>query len=327
MKKIRNYLASAVIVALVFAGCSKEDNPGTVAPEDNMASISFATILNDLANRAQLQNKAHLNDFPECSEEIPAYVVISLNGTGVNIVNLEIAVSQNPGDYDDDGEAEYFTLESDDLELPEGTYTLTDFAVYDDDDNLIWVAPKDGSTLANYVDDSLPTVINLAAGTKKYVDVEVLCYDKRMVNEYGYLFFELETNVALDFCFFANYCDENGRHFTAMYSVNIWYGTDDSGAVLYSGVGPTPQQTNGGEYFTEPVCFALPMPADGVDDDEDYLYYEVTLMPWAGNYATPPTIVESGMLSLDDIQGNFDGDDDVDYEHIRFGCDDEDGPQ
>lgn len=327
MKKIRNYLASVIIIALVFAGCSKEENPVVDSPDSKTAKISFATILNDLTNRAQL-NKAHVSGFPVCSEATPSYVVVSLTGDNIDdIINLEIAVSPNPGDYDDDGEAEYFTLESDELELPEGTYILTDFAVYDSGDNLIWVAPKDGSTLANYVDDALPTIINLSAGTKKYVDVEVLCYDKRMVNEYGYLFFELETNVALDFCFFANYCDENGRHFTAMYSVNIWYGTNSNGAVLYSGVSPEAQQTNDGEYFTQPVCFALPMPAEGVDDDENYLYYEITLMPWAGNYATPPTIVESGMLSLDDIEANFDGDDDVDYEHIRFGCDEGDGPQ
>lgn len=322
MKKIRNYFASVIVIALVFAGCSKEENQGVVNDDSQTATLSFATVLNDLTNKARL-NKAHVSGFPECSEAAPAYVIVSITGDGYNgPENLEIAVSQNPGDYDNDGEAEYFTLESSELELTEGAYTLTDFAVYDTDDNLIWVAPKNGSTLANYVDNALPTVINLSAGTKKYVDVEVLCYDKRMVNEYGYLFFELETKVALDFCFFANYCDDNDRHFTAMYSVNIWYGTDHTGAVLYSNVSPSAQQTTDGEYFTEPVCFALPTPADGVDDDEAYLYYEVTLMPWAGNYATPSTMVKSGMLSLDDIQGNFDGDDDVDYEHIRFGCND-----
>ncbi|WPY99679.1 hypothetical protein [Christiangramia sp. OXR-203] len=326
MKKFKNYLALVVVAALVMTGCSIEETSSPEIQDENMASLSFGAVLNDLINDSQ--QRAHLSGFPECSDAAPAYVEVIITGAGYDGPDpLIIEVSDTPGDYDDDGEAEYFTLESDELELPAGSYMLEDFVVYDDDDNLIWIAPKDGSAMANYVDDALPTAITLNAGTKKYVDVEVLCYDKRMVNEYGYLFFELETNIALDFCFFANYCDENGRHFTAMYSVNIWYGTDDTGAVLYSGVSPTPQQTNGGEYFTEPLCFALPMPAEGVDDDEDYLYYEVTLMPWAGNYGTPPTIVESGMLSLDDIEDNFDGEDDVDYEHIKFGCESEVQPR
>lgn len=325
MKKIKNYFAVAIIAALVMTGCSKDETSAPEIQDENMATLSFGAVLNDLLNESQ--QRAHVSDFPLCSDAAPAYVMVTITGDGYDGPDpLTISVSDTPGDYDNDGVAEYFTLEDEELELPAGSYMLEDFAVYDADDNLIWIAPKDGSAMANYVDDALPTPITLNAGTKKYVDVEVLCYDKRMVNEYGYLFFELETNIALDFCFFANYCDANGRHFTAMYSVNIWYGTDDTGAVLYSGVSPEGDVSNG-EYSTEPVCFALPSPPEGVASDEAYLYYEVTLLPWDGNYPTPASMVVSGTLSLDDIEGNFDGDDDVDYEHIRFGCDSETAPQ
>ena len=325
MKRFKNYLALVVVAALVMTGCSTEETSAPEIQDDNMASLSFGAVLNDLISDSQ--QRAHLSGFPECSDAAPAYVEVTITGDGYEGPDpLIIEVSDTPGDYDNDGEVEYFTLENESLELPSGSYMLEDFAVYDDDDNLIWIAPKDGSTLANYVDDALPTLITLNAGTKKYVDVEVLCYDKRMVNEYGYLFFELETNIALDFCFFANYCDENGRHFTAMYSVNIWYGTDTSGPVLYSGVSPTGDFSDG-EYSAEPVCFALPSPPEGVADNEDYLYYQVTLMPWDGNYPTPGSIVIDGYLSLDDIEDNFDGSDDVDYEHIKFGCDSEVQPQ
>jgi len=318
MKNIKSYIAYFAVFALLFISCSQEEDTPSNPDKPEVASLSFATVLNDLTRRAE---KAHLNDFPVCSEATPSYVVVEISGDGYDGPNsLEIPLSDTPGDYDDDGEAEYFTLENSNLELPEGAYSLTFFAVYDTDDNLIWVAPStdEDGTLANYVDNPLPLQINLVAGTKKYVDVDVLCYDKRMVNEYGYLFFELETNTALDFCFFANYCIGD-RHFVANYSVSIWLGIDDDGTPLYTNI-PAPISAEG-EFSADPLCFALPSPPEGVEDDEAYLYYEVTLEPWNGYYPNPGDDVITGTLSLNDIEANFDGEDNVDYEHLRFGCD------
>ena len=326
MKVFYKLITGALCLCLFFTSCSKEESDAVVEPDTNMASLSFGTFVKDL-NRQMKQTKDHLNDFPECSTAIPAYVIVELTGDGYDGPDeLEIPLSDTPGDYDDDGIDEYFTLESDDLELPAGNYSLDGFTVYDDDDNLIWVAPTVDGSLGAYVDNALPTVITLSAGTKKYVDVEVLCYDKRMVNEYGYLFFELETNLALDFCFFANYCDENGRHFTAAYTIDIWYGVDDSGTMLYNGVGPEPSQyEESGEYYTNPVCFALPELPEGFDEDQPYVYFEATLADWDGNYGDVDPIMISGTLSYNDIIANFNGEEEVDYRHLRFGCGDNGG--
>lgn len=215
---------------------------------------------------------------------------------------------------------ELFTEEDAELELDPGNYTLDHFSVYNSDDELIWLAPRTGSALGSFVTNALPLDIDLRAGVKKYVDVPVLCYDDRDVNEYGYLFFELDTNVALQFCFFANYCPPNGRHYTANYSVSIWSGTSSAGTPLYTGVEANTGQYDNGDYYATPTCFALP---DNDDLNEDYLYYEVTLLDWPGNYGTVEAgTVISGTLSKQDILDNFDGDDNVDYEHLRFGCED-----
>ncbi|MDT0652026.1 hypothetical protein RM529_17945, partial [Zunongwangia sp. F297] len=82
-----------------------------------------------------------------------------------------------------------------DLELTPGTYQLEEFIVYDEAGNMIWIAPideDDSGVYDGYVSDALPMTINLGAGVKKYVDVEVLCFDDRNVNQYGYLFFDFE---------------------------------------------------------------------------------------------------------------------------------------
>jgi hypothetical protein len=326
MKIYKKILASILLLSLLFTSCSKEEDNGDINNDSEMANLSFSTILLDF-NTTRSQQKDHVADFPICSEADPAYVTVILTGENYEgPESLNIPLTDSPGDYDNDGEAEYFTLEDDNLELPAGLYTLEEFTVYDENDNLIWVAPTTDGSLGSYVDSPLPKDINLVAGTKKYVDVEMLCYDKRMVNEYGYLFFELENNLALDFCFFANYCDENGRHFTADYSVDIWYGVDDSGIPLYTNVGPTPaQHEESGEYNTDPLCFALPELPEGLDENDPYVYFEATLSDWDDNYGDVDPLMISGTLSYSDIIANFIGDEAVDYRHLRFGCGDDGG--
>lgn len=326
MKNLKRLMGFAVIMAFLFTSCSKDEESGLMNDSEK-ASLSFATVLNDMAaNHSAL--KQALEDIPECSEAAPAYVEVVLSGAA-DVGSMEdpivVDVNPTPQNYDGDPGAEYFTEESADLELVPGTYMLDYFAVYDASDNLIWVAPHTGGELAEFVDAALPVEINLGAGVKKYVDVDVLCYDNRMVNMYGYLFFDLETHTAVDFCFFANYCDENGRHFTANYSVNLWAGTDDTGEVIYSGEMPATGVNEDGDFYAEPLCLAIPGPGAGVADDEAYLYYEVTLEDWGDNYGAVDPMTISGTLSYNDIMANFTGDDEVEYEHLRFGCGDDGG--
>ncbi|WP_416376128.1 thrombospondin type 3 repeat-containing protein [Salinimicrobium catena] len=327
MKKIKLYLMLLASSMLLFTYCSKEDE---TLPEDEKATLSFGAVLNDLiAERSDL--KQAMEDLPACSDDAPAFVEVVLSGSadiGTTEAPLVLEVNPTPGDYDDDGEEEYFTEESLELELEPGPYTLEYFVVYNGDpanetSEVIWVAPMATSDFAGFVPNPLPLEFNLGAGVKKYVDVDVLCYDDRMVNQYGYLFFDLETTEAVDFCFFANYCNDEGRHFTANYSVNIWRGTDSSGAVLYSGEIPETGMNEDGDYFANPVCLAVPHPADGVAADVAYLYYEVTLEDWEGNYGTVDAMVLSGTLSWNDISANFTGEDEVEYRHLRFNCEDD----
>lgn len=316
MKKIKYFIAFLGVFALLFYACSKDEN--NVDPTNEKATLSFGAIVQDLANKAA--NKQSIGEMPACSEDEAAYVHIVVSKDGDDI----IGETDNPFQVDLVA-GQVYTKEVPELELEPGDYTLTHFSVYNSEGTLIWLAPKSDSELAPFVDNPLPMDISLGAGVKKYVDVPVLCYDDREVNQYGYLFFEFNETQAYEFCFFANYCppDGNGRHYTANYSVNIWLGTDDTGTPLYTDEMPVTEQYENEDYYAEPTCFALP-----VNDDLNtpYLYYEVTLLDWPGNYgtATPNTVI-SGVLTPQDIMDNFDGDDSVDPEHLRFLCDDTPG--
>lgn len=318
MKKFQLYLVILAAGSLLFTSCSKEENRGVFGGEK--ATLSFGAVLNDLVNNNSTL-KQQL-DFPVCSEDAPAYVDIVLSGTkevGSASDPLRLTINPIPGDYDEDGVDEYFSDEHADLELEPGPYTLEWFVVRNQALEVIWVAPMAGGNMANFVDTALPFEFNLGAGVKKYVNVEVVCLDDRDVNEYGYLFFDLETTEAFKYCFFGNYCDENGRHYPASYSVDIWLGTDSTGEVLYTDVVNATGTNDDGDAFATPLCFALPN-LTSFEDDEDYLYYEVTLLDWEGVYGEVDQYVISGTLNRNEIVSNHGGENVMEYEHIKFNC-------
>lgn len=166
---------------MFFASCSKDES--ATVEEEEMAVLSFGTNLYDLMNDKQGLKQA-FTDFPACSDAVPAYVAVVLSGTtGVGSMEdpLLIPLDETPGDYDNNGDDEYSTIESPDLKLKSGPYSLDFFAVYDGRDNLIWLAPTGSGDLAGYV-NALPMDFTLGAGMKKYLDVNVLCFDHRFVN-------------------------------------------------------------------------------------------------------------------------------------------------
>ena len=313
MKKF-NFFATLVAGFLfVMSSCSK-DEVNTPDPDSKSATLSFGAVLNDLVEQ-RAASKQQTFDFPSCSDALPAYVEVVLSGTS-DVGSMEdpliVEIYPSPGDFDDDGEEEYFTIESPDLELQPGPYSLDFFAVYDADNNLIWVAPHDGSIFENLV-NNLPLEFDLGAGTKKYLDVDVVCYDDRLVNEYGYLFFEIDQNEAMEFCIFGNVCDEDGRHAVAEYEVDVWYGDDDSGTALHANLSNSLATNDDGDVYSEPVCFSLPD-----RDGEDTYYMEISMN---GN------VIRSGTITDEDVRDLFDGDDDVDYYHFRAGdCGGDDQP-
>jgi hypothetical protein len=216
-----------------------------------------------------------------------------------------------------------FTEEVAELELDPDVYSLDYFTVHNAAGEMIWIAPQTGSALGEFVDVTLPLSIDLRAGVKKYVDVSVLCYDNRDVNEYGYLFFDLDTNEAIKFCIFGNYCPpaEGGRHYPAEYSVSVWSGTDATGTPLYTDVQNQTGYYDNGDYYAEPLCFALP-DTDGTDN----YYFEITLRSSDEYGNVEERVIRQGSINDIIVKSFFDGDDNLDYYHFREGCDGDDGP-
>ena len=169
------------------------------------------------------------------------------------------------------------------------------------------------------VENPLPFSWDLRAGSKTYTDVDVLCFEDRLVNLYGYQFFDITPKVIYELCFFANYCTDAGRHYTANYSLDIYYGVNNEGTPLYSGEIPVTGED--GEFYADPLCLAIPGPQNEEADDAPYLYYVATLLDWEDNYgsANGQSKVEPG--AWNDIHGLMNEDGETsEYFHAFINC-------
>jgi hypothetical protein len=329
MKNFRNYFMLLAVFGLLFTSCSKDENN---AIDQESATLTFGTALKDFNNA----NK----QVGECVDGEPAFAQITLI---YGDMDTEVAVIV-PILEDDNG---YFTAYDESLEIPVATgethvsVTLTDFVVWADNDNddspdtVLWVAPKVGSEYQNFVTTPLgegSSTWALRAGSKTYYDVEVLCFDNRDVNRYGYQFFDITPVELQNICFFANYCTDDGRHYTANYTLDLYTFTgtpseDQPQSLagytnLYTNIGLDGDDMgmDDGVYYADPLCVSIP----NLDEGE-YIYYEATVENWNGNYPAPGNYVVWGYISQDDIDALVaaDGDnnpDTMDYVHLFFNC-------
>ncbi len=309
MKNFNKYLTGLAIVALLFTSCSKDENNMNDGADKNVASVSFGAILNDfVSSKAEL--KSHLSDIPSCSDAAPAYVQVALkngdawvagqNGDEGGFIQIPIAGS---GDYNNDGVISWFTDESSELELAPGTYSLEYFGVLDADMNVLWIAPRENddygpANFQNFVNDALPISIDLRAGVKKYVDVEVLCYDERFADEYGYLFFDFNNVDVITFCTFGNYCNDSGRHFPAHFNINAWKYSGDPNAPKGEMLLTEAQMNEVGIYdngdaYAKPICIALP-DRTGVEDE---YYIEISLLDFPEVYDAQEGIIRQFVIT------------------------------
>ncbi len=318
MRNFKLSLAYLAVFAMIFTSCSKEENALDI--DDNSVVLTFGAFLNDL-NRSSKQSQ--FDQVPTCSDAAPDRAVIGLTVDGDVWDDVEVDILQDANGY--------FTAFTEDLRIQVTgdagvNVSVTSFRVYDADDNLIWVAPT-GGNFAAFVNNPLPLNFNLQRGTKPFIDIEVLCFDRRTVNEYGYPFFDLVPTVVYPLCFFANYCPTpNGRHFVGNYSLDLWYDDGTNKIQIYNDEIPN-TGTTGGEFQARPVCVVVPGAPEGFAADQDYLFYVITPLDWPGNYGdidnTP--MAEVG-LSWNDVNGllNVDGTTN-EFIHVFIGCDDDNG--
>ncbi|WP_037320915.1 hypothetical protein [Salegentibacter sp. Hel_I_6] len=321
MKNLKIYYACIAIVAMLFTSCTQEESTPRAGEDGDVASISLGAVLSDLDRQGLLKQA-----IPECSEDAPAYARIVLTHD-LGAVDVVIPINF-------DGTT-FFTDYDDELEIPipagetTTSVSLTDFWVYAEEPGEttmpIWVAPKEGSDYENFVNDALPLNFELRAGSKKYVDVEVLCFDDRDVNLYGYQFFDLIPVPLIKFCLFGNFCpSEDGRHYVAGYSVTVWEGDAPEGDPIYTDVTNDVSMDEGtGDYYSDPLCFFLP-DTEGTDT----YYFEISIASTDEYEAdNAGEVILEGSITDDEIKLFYNEETGaMDYYHFSYGCGDDNPP-
>lgn len=316
MKRLHYYFVICFSACIMLTtSCSKED-PVLEETQQKTATLSFEAILKDFS-ADKVNSKQSLDDLPACTDDTPAYVMIILSQDGTDVVGTAGApfrVNLVPG--------QDFTDEVPELELTPGQYSLDYFSVHNSEGDLIWLAPN-GGIFSTFFDDPLPMNIDLGAGVKKYVEVSVMCFDNRFVNEYGYLFFELDAVEAIEFCIFGNYCDETGRHYPAAFSVDIWtYFNGAPGTQLYADLTNSVSLNDDGDFAGTSVCVALP-DSEGLNE----YYVEITLLNSDAYGDVTEEVIRSGVFTDQEVRDLFNGENGNDYYHFREGpCNLDDSP-
>ncbi|WP_300441754.1 hypothetical protein [Christiangramia sp.] len=323
MKKLRIQQSLMALLVFLLLSCS---NYGELNPDiqtgENVAVIHLGPVLNEFINQ---QTRQSIDGIPECSAEGAGFAQISLTYGNADVpvdVIAEILVDEKG----------LFTAydESLGIPIPEGattvSVTLNEFLILTDlngaPGEVIWAAPKSGSDYAIFAENPLPITWDLIAGSKTYINVEVLCFDERQVNLYGYQFFDIIPEIIYEVCFFANYCSDAGRHYTAKYSLDIYYGVSPNGTSLYKDeVSVTGVKD---EFYADPLCLPIPAPQNDEADDVPYLYYEARLLDWPDNYGSANGQKVSGTWSWNDIKGMLNEDGETsEYFHAFFNCEED----
>ncbi|MCB2208392.1 MAG: hypothetical protein KQH67_08840 [Bacteroidetes bacterium] len=186
MKKIFLLL---MMTAVVLTGCKKNETPQA---DQATGEVEFnITNIMDEGSRVEIPN------IPDCDlEAVADYAVVAITDGTDPIPGSPFTMA-----ISDIGD-----LMTDVLKLAPGTYYVTSFEVFTSDDVKIWAAPLEGSFYADFMNIPLNVEFTVVAYQKAGVEVEVLCYDETVADEFGFTWFDIDKVVLKDVCLFGDIC-------------------------------------------------------------------------------------------------------------------------
>jgi len=216
---MRNFLLAFVAMALIFTACKKE------VPQTPVADTVELEFVIDQTDFGGLKST---DAVPKCQDLAWSYVTFKIDdGTVVTEYTSEVIHMPN-GDQ--------LTQV---VKLPStGSYTLTEFLVYNDvlpigpgvEDILIRAAPADGSTYWDLMINKLDLPIVVEDFKKKQILIDVLCFEDLYYEGFGFFWFEMNDVKIERQCFFGDVCTGKISDFSSGDPANLsWYEQQSQG--------------------------------------------------------------------------------------------------
>ena len=208
------------IFATILAACTKDIEE---VSEPGMVSFQIAT---NSDGGGRLDN-----------DDQPVAVLITINDADGNAVydNSLLPIFEFNGAY---------VTES--LSLEVGSYTLEEFLVINENNEIIYLTPKQGSALANLVSHALPIAFDVAVNETTEVALDVLPADLGTLEDFGYAKFSFglpDTVICVDNL---NYLEFDGADDrvtipasddfnigTGDFTMEAWFKGDEAGQVAH----------------------------------------------------------------------------------------------
>ncbi len=193
MKKLTALFPMTIILAFIFTGCSKWDDIEPKAPQPDEVEINFTgTILDN----SFLKSTKSGQDIEQAD-----YAFVTIDGVDFTIEVFylnDIPYTQT-------------------IKVVPGEHTVTQFLLYDDsqtpgftdDDDLIAATPEEGSDFASYITKATPFTFNTSSFEKMEVQVEVITFEEKYYQEFGFNWFEIDHIIVREQCFFGDFCVKN----------------------------------------------------------------------------------------------------------------------
>lgn len=184
--------ALAIILIILTNSCSKEDN----LTETSNGSLEFSF--------AASNYQTSTANF-KCKDEPSAIYISIKDSEQAYVYNLHKFPLIKIGE-------EYITQE---IELAVGNYTIEDFIVVNSEDSVMYLTPKEGSELADLVENPLPVSFSISEDLITAVVLEVLPSDLGNASEFGYVTISFNIANTLDKGLIAFYpLDDNANDYS-----------------------------------------------------------------------------------------------------------------
>ncbi|MCB2208394.1 MAG: lamin tail domain-containing protein [Bacteroidetes bacterium] len=197
MKKL---ILLLTVAAIVLAGCKKNE-----APQADQATGEVQFSIHNIMDEG---SRVEIPGIPDCDlQATPLYAIVGITSDVAGTLPITGSpFTMNINEFDSD-------LMTDVLKLVPGTYYVTQFDVYgadgddtDTDDDLIWAAPTATSFYNSFMNIKLNLEFTVVAYQKSGYEVEVLCYEETVADQFGFTWFDIDKVVLRDICLFGDIC-------------------------------------------------------------------------------------------------------------------------